>query len=180
LNDQSVYFTVTIDGKNGMWWNETFSGVDTVIEWPIAYRAVDYAPGREVPIQISLWRDGLVDAPCDISGAAGPLAHAKTLTLFYNLTSGEWHGDDYLGDPSGYGHASGAEDGNDREDDYEIWFDIFEAQQYWGEGRLTHWDKLAYGFNASRDCDDLDPDEVSGQSVSDLYRVDDDDTPIMK
>ena len=158
LNDQTVYFTILIDGVNSMWWNQTFTGCDNEIEWPMAYHEVDYEEGKEIPIQISLWKQGPISTPCDISGAEGDYAYGKTLTIFYNLTTGEWYGDDYLGDPSGYGHCSGFEDGNYDEDDYEIWFDIYEATEGWGEDRLTYWDKLAYGLNASREYGDVDLD----------------------
>jgi hypothetical protein len=162
MQDHDVRFAVLIDGQDSLWWAQTFSGMDISIEWPLATRTVAYEPGKEIPIQIGMFRAGMLDQPCDISGKDGTYDFGKTLTVFYNLTTGEWHGDDYLGDPSGYGHATGFEDGNYDEDDYEIWFDIYQLGDSWHEDRLTYWDKLSYGLDPAQEYgnEDLDNDGV--------------------
>lgn len=157
LEDQKIFFTILIDGTNAMRENQTFTGYDNVIEWPMAVKNIDYESGKEVSVQISLWKDGIFDTPCDISRQRGNYAYGKTVTVFYNLTTGEWYGDDYLGDGDGYGHASGFEDGIYDENDYEIWFDIFEGTSYWGD-RMTYWEKQMYGLNTSIDYANLDVD----------------------
>jgi hypothetical protein len=141
-----------------MWWTDIFQGIDNEIEWPLAYTVVNRYDQAEIPIQISLWKQGLFDTPCDISIAQGPYQFGSTVTIMYNLTTGEWTGDDFRGDANGYGHVSGFEDGNYDENDYEIWFDVYQAQHSWGEGRMTYSDKLAYGLNTSRNYDGIDID----------------------
>lgn len=164
LSDNRIQFTVLIDGNNAMSdFNPILSGYDTQIEWPLASLQVEYEINKEIPIQISLMKKGLLPSQCDISPQQGQYAFGKELTIFYNLSTGEWHGDDFCGDASGYGHASGFEDGIYNEDDYEIWFDVYEAESFYhGEGRLTYWDKLNMGLNASLnyDYDDIDGDGI--------------------
>ena len=156
MQNQSIFFKILIDGEESIWWKQIYRGMDIWFEWPMAWNTVDYESGKEVPIQIEMWKKGIVDKPCDISKQKGKYLYGKSLTLFYNLTTGEWYGDDELKDGNGYGHASGYEDGNYCEDDYEIWFDIVEWD---GDGdRLTYWEKLKYGFNTSKDYSKVDLD----------------------
>ncbi len=157
MQDNTIFFNILINGEESIWWQQKWNGMDIWFEWPMAWNLVKYEKGKEViPIQIEMWKKGIVDKPCDISGKEGDYLYGKSLTLFYNLTTGEWYGDDYLGDSNGYGHASGFEDGNYCENDYEIWFDILE----WDEDgdRLTYWEKLQYGFNVSKDYSRIDVD----------------------
>ena len=155
MQNQSVYLKILIDGEDSMWWSQTFKGMDIKIEWPMAYREIKYEKGKVIPIQIELWKKGIIDEPCDIAPRKGEYLYDRTVNLFYNLTTGEWYGDDYLGDGDGYGHVSGFDDGDYDEDDYEIWFDIIE----WDDNdRMTYWDKLAYGLNTSMDYGNVDVD----------------------
>ncbi|HEC82611.1 MAG TPA: hypothetical protein ENI53_01845 [Thermoplasmatales archaeon] len=155
MKNQTFFFKIFIDGKNSIWWNQTFNGMDLYFEWPMAYRTVNYKSKKEIPIQIELWKKGIINKPCDISGKKGNYIYGKSITVFYNLTTGEWYGDDYLKDSNGYGHCSGYEDGKYGEDDYEIWFDIYEGDD--GD-RLTYWEKIEYGLNTSIDYSKVDLD----------------------
>ena len=85
MHNQSVYFKVLINGNNSIWWYQTFKGMDIWFEWPMAYNIVKYDEGKEIPIQIELWRKGIIDEPCDISKQNGEYLYGKTLTIFYNL-----------------------------------------------------------------------------------------------
>lgn len=155
LENNTVYFKILINGEDSVWWKQEFKGLDIWLEWPVAWRTVKYENGV-IPIQIELWKKGIIDEPCDISRGKSPYLYGKSLNLFFNLTTGEWYGDDWLHDGNGYGHASGYEDGNYEENDYEIWFDIYERD---GDGdRLTYWEKLKYGLNTSKDYSELDLD----------------------
>jgi len=162
LQNESVYLKVFINGQDSVWWRQIFRGIDIWPEWAFAYNVVEYEENKEIPIQIELWKKGIIDQPCDISPQKGNYLYGKTLTLFYNLTSGEWHGDDWLGDASGYGHAGGHEDGNYDENDYEIWFDIYEivsTDGWWGgSDRMTPWEKAKYGLNESMEYGNVDID----------------------
>ncbi len=161
MHNQTVYLKVLIDGKDSIWWKQVYKGIDIWPEWAFAYNFVEYKENKEVPIQIELWRKGIIDKPCDISKKKGDYLYGKTLTIFYNLTSGEWYGDDFLGDGNGYGHSSGGEDGNYNEDDYEIWFDVREIinGSWWGrEDRMTYWEKIKYGLDPNKSYGSLDLD----------------------
>ena len=54
----------------------------------------------------------------------------RTVELDFDLETGTWSGDDFKGDPNGFGRASGEEDGSygsddgNDQDDAEVWFDI--------------------------------------------------------
>ncbi|MDD5778053.1 MAG: hypothetical protein PHU95_01205 [Candidatus Thermoplasmatota archaeon] len=157
------YLQIFIDGEYALWWEEVYEGTDIYFEWPMA--AAELAFDEEdsiIPIQIQVWqkRPGL-DRACDVSGAASPLLAGKTVTVFYDMRRGEWTGDDYLGDANGYGHTSGFEDGDEDENDCELWFDIYQMEEgdsWWGEfDRLTSWEKEhVYGLNASRNYCNVD------------------------
>ncbi|MBA3045724.1 MAG: hypothetical protein FP824_05880, partial [Euryarchaeota archaeon] len=86
------------------------------------------------------------------------------------LKTARWTGDDYPGDPNGYGHVSGEEDGDTRDqDDCELWFDITQ-NDYDGDG-LTWWQEVrerapgeeAYGTDPTAFTDDdVDWDGLTG------------------
>jgi hypothetical protein len=56
--------------------------------------------------------------------------------LSYNLKVGHWTGDDYIGDPSGYGRLNGCDDNSiyQQDRDCELWFDIYDCEidKRWG------------------------------------------------
>jgi len=119
-------------------------------------------------IQIALFDDNSAQAPndnkdrwCDISpesttqgsGYMPPSSYypdGRSLVLQYDLKTGQWAGDDFLGDGNGYGHASGLEDGSKEtdEDDCEIWFGITmndndgDGLAYWEEVNVFHTDPM--------------------------------------
>lgn len=163
------YFKVKINGENAVWWEQTFTGKDVYIEWPVAARTLPYDVEQSVDIQIELWEKNRLgfDKPCDISPGKSesslPITEAEKLTLTYDLKRGEWSGDDSLHDPTGYGHASGYEDLTYDERDYEIWFDVY---QLTGDGwfgsysRLTWWEKYhVYDLNPDESFDSVDFDD---------------------
>lgn len=160
-DNPTFYFRILINGSGSIFWKQEYSGKEILFEWPIATRKVDYFNG-EIPIQIELWKKGkIIDKPCDISKRKGDYLAEKSITIFYNLTTGEWKGDDYLNDSNGYGHVSGFGDGNYNEDDCEMWFDIVERyEESWMSegGRMTYWDKVRYGLDPSKDYSNVDVD----------------------
>ena len=157
-NEPQIYFKIYINGKDSVWWPEVYEGKDIWFEWPIAAREVPYNPDNSISIQIQVWeKKGLVDEACDVSKGKSPYLAGKTINLFYDIKRGEWTGDDFLGDKNGYGHCSGFEDGNENENDCEIWFDIYQWVERWGEDRLTYWEKVnVYHLNASKDYHEVD------------------------
>jgi len=90
-----------------------------------------------VNITIELWdkKTGL----CDLSQDYGNLRQARTAELIYSIATGIWWGDDYLGDPSGYGRLNGCDDNSiyqpDR--DCELFFNITQTD-FDGDG-LPYW-----------------------------------------
>ena len=154
--EPTFYFKVLINGVDAIRWREEYKGKEILIEWPIAGRKIDYFNGV-IPIQIELWKKGkIIDKPCDIGRGESPYLEGKAVTIFYNLTTGEWYGDDYLNDSDGYGHVSGLEDRNYNENDCEIWFDIYEDSE--SGGRMTYWDKIKYGLDPSKNYRNVDID----------------------
>jgi len=148
---------INIDGNAyevGHW-----KGIDVYPRWRHIQNVDD---GKEnVSIEIKLYE--IVNEEkilCDISPKQGDYT-GKVLKLTYSLKNGEWHGDDFLGDASGYGHVSGTEDGKYDENDYEIWFDIYQTD---ADGdRLTWYEEVfVYGTdpNASDYGKDYDNDGV--------------------
>ncbi|MBA3046527.1 MAG: hypothetical protein FP824_10005, partial [Euryarchaeota archaeon] len=70
----------------------------------------------------------------------------RTMFLVYSLKTGQWTGGDYPNDPNGYGHASGEEDDDPRDqDDCELWFDIRQDDRDADE--LTYGQEIAIGTN---------------------------------
>jgi hypothetical protein len=151
------YFSIIINGENAIWWEEIHKGFDIFFEWPTAAMTLPFNEDNSViPIQIEVWEKNRlgIDQPFDASGASSPYLAGKTITIFYDMKRGEWTGDDYLGDSSGYGHISGFEDENINESDCELWFDIYQiTDEYWWHetDRLTAWEKEhIYGLNATQ------------------------------
>ncbi|HDN96232.1 MAG TPA: hypothetical protein ENG71_04120 [Thermoplasmatales archaeon] len=156
LQNNKIYFKIYIDDEESQWWDQVFEGMDIWFEWPMAFKQVKYEENKVIPIRIEVWKKGIVDELCDISQDKGDYLYGKALKLFFNLTTGEWYGDDYLGDENGYGHSTGYEDGDYCQNDYEIWFDIYEWEE--DGDRMTYWEKIKYGLNTSRDYSNIDID----------------------
>ncbi len=160
-NEPQVYFKIYINGEDSVWGSEVYKGKDIWFEWPAAAKTIDYDPNGIIPIQIEVWeKKALIDKACDISKGKSPYLAGKTINLFYDIKRGEWTGNDYCGDKNGYGHCSGFEDGNEEENDCEIWFDIYQwgYRGWWGnEDRLTYWEKVnVYHLNASMNYNGMD------------------------
>ena len=69
-------------------------------------------------------------------------AQGYTTAMIYSLKTGHWMGDDFIGDPSGYGRFNsydGAGSANQPEWDCELWFNIYQTDYdgdtipYWTE-----------------------------------------------
>lgn len=142
-SEPRIYFKVYIDGEDAVQQSDIYKGKDVWIDKPIAKKEVPYDAEGKVNIQIQMWeKKPLMDRILDISKEKSLFHAGKTINLTYYLKRGNWTGDDFLGDENGYGHCSGFEDGNENENDCEIWFDIYEQGEGWGGDHLTYWEKV--------------------------------------
>jgi len=165
-NTPHVYLDIFIDGQSAMWWQDVFTGKEITIEWPVAAATIPYTPEEPVYIDIQLWEKHYLgrDQLCDISQDTG--GTSTSISLVYDVKRGEWTGDDFLHDSNGYGHTSGYEDGSYDQNDYEIWFDIYQLtghEYYSGYDRLTWYEKQnIYGLDSdlSQDNGDIDGDGI--------------------
>lgn len=112
---------------------------------------------EEVNIKIQLWDSNfLKDRLCDISSLSG-----NDVELVYNLKTGHWTGDDYVGsDASGYGRLNGCDDNTIyvRDRDCELWFDISQ-NDYDGDG-IPYWTEVnVYGTDPEVDDTGRDDDD---------------------
>jgi hypothetical protein len=137
LSDPDFYLKITINDKefiSDVWQNMMY------VENP------NWSVSSEVPkdnefvnVTIELWDKGKgMDFLCDISPDSGNYTQARTAELTYSIATGIWWGrgdtidddnylgDDYLGDPSGYGRLSGIDDNSiyEQDRDCELWFTI--------------------------------------------------------
>ena len=156
LNEEpTMELEISIDGTTyevGPW-----KGLDVYPRWR---HIQDVDDGKEnVSIEVKLYEiQGEEKILSDISPADGDYT-GKTLKLTYSIKTGEWWGEDWLGDENGYGHASGTEDGNYGENDYEIFFDIYQTDAdgdrltYWEEVNVYHTDPNASDYGKDYDND---------------------------
>jgi hypothetical protein len=84
-----------------------------------------------------------------------------TAHMIYNLKTGHWTGDDYVGDPSGYGRLNSCDVKNiyQPERDCEIWFNI--NQTDYDKDGIPYWTEVyTYGTDPKHDNtgEDLDGD----------------------
>lgn len=99
--------------------------------WQISHDVPDYE--EEVSITLQLWdakdETATSDRLCDISGDTGGSDDAYDAELIYNIKTGHWTGDDFVGDPSGYGRLNGCDDGTiyEQDRDCELWFSIIQT-----------------------------------------------------
>ncbi|MBC7129471.1 MAG: hypothetical protein H5T45_07090 [Thermoplasmatales archaeon] len=78
----------------------------------------------------------------------------KRFNIFYDLATGSWFGDDFIGDGDGYGHI--------RFSNYEIWFDV--TYNDYDNDRLTYWEEINIYHTNPYESDygiDYDNDGVS-------------------
>ncbi|HEC77149.1 MAG TPA: hypothetical protein ENI33_07855 [Thermoplasmatales archaeon] len=140
--EPQIVIDIIIDGKGFEVRN--WKGLDVYPRWRHIQNVNDSK--EKVSIEIKLYEMvGDEKILCDISPEQGDYT-GKALELIYSLKDGSWQGEDFLGDESGYGHSSGTEDGNYNENDYEIWFDIYQTD---ADGdRLTWYEEVfVYGTN---------------------------------
>ena len=159
----SLYVSVSVNG-------ETL--VSPMLDGPACYdvgwRATISVPVDmvEVPVTLQLWAlDDGGEQSCDIGGSdTGAMMNTgRSATLLYNRSTGDWTGDDYRGDPSGYGRLNGCDDGSiyTAEYDCELWFSISGSDTD-GDG-LTDWEETnVYGTDpmVSDTDSDIDGDGV--------------------
>ena len=167
------YLWVRCTDSEGSEWlkSETTTGYDFIKEnddyiYPDSKFIFNVSDDSEiVEIIITLWDDDdkseinddfqdtvdSTDDPCDISIQEGcdltgeNWEDTSAIVLDYNLKTGQWSGDDgYDGDPNGYGHTSGNEDGStdSDENDCEIWFDIWQGGDGDDGDGLTYWEEV--------------------------------------
>jgi hypothetical protein len=117
---------------------ETYENIDPVYPrwlpyWPeTPWRAIFDVPdnARDIDVYIELW-DADRDDPypyldpddlCDISGSD------SDVHIVFSTVTRTWSGDDYEGDPNGYGFVSGEEDGSTGtdQDDCGLWFSVLD------------------------------------------------------
>ncbi len=141
INDQEFTSNIWMDSK--YIYNPDFSATINV-------------PDDEeiVTVTIQLWdwnEDG--DVLCDIGN------QNDDVTILYSIKTGRWTGDDYLGDPSGYGRLNGCDDGHiyGGRRDAELWFTIYQ-NDYDTDG-VPYWMEVyEYGTNPELDNSDDDTD----------------------
>ncbi|MDD3492516.1 MAG: hypothetical protein PHZ19_03355 [Candidatus Thermoplasmatota archaeon] len=156
--EPTLWMEITVDGTTvkdiGPW-----GGIDAYPRWR---HLADVDDGKEnVSIEIRLFEgQGENLVPCDVGPRSG-IDGGRALHLTYSLRDGTWRGDDYRGDPSGYGRATGAEDGNLEENDYEVWFSVYQTDAdgdrltWYEETYVYGTDPLASDYHADGDGDGI-------------------------
>jgi hypothetical protein len=142
IENPEYYLNILINGEESAWRQNIITERVAWFEWPIGYKVFsEYSDSPlSIDIEIMIKNKMWFDTKADIS--PGP---EKTLSLTYDPKRGDWSGGDYRGDVSGYGHATGFEDGNYNEKDFEIWFEIYQMEtynNYYLDGdSLTYWEE---------------------------------------
>ncbi|MFC1748863.1 hypothetical protein ACFL2V_08645 [Pseudomonadota bacterium] len=129
--DPDFYLKLSINGH--VYTSQTWENTKYLYEpvWQIIHNVPD--DQEEVSIILQLWdaQDGSAtsDRLCDISEDTGNTDDAYDVELTYNIKTGHWSGDDYVGDQSGYGRLNGCDDGTiyQQDRDCELWFDIYQT-----------------------------------------------------
>ena len=127
---------------------------------------------------------------CDVDGSSLQLCDivndGKIAILAYDHRTGSWSGNDYHGDPNGYGHVSGNEDGStdvvniDGESDCELWFtmrmnDYWEDHDHlscWEEVNVYNSDPLFSDSNGDWDGDGIPNDYEDQHGLNPAYASD--------
>jgi hypothetical protein len=160
LSDPDFYVKVMIND------NESISDVwenTKYVENPNWNASAEVPKDTEfVNISIALWdKNMMTDRVCDISpDGSGNYTQVRTVELTYSIATGVWWGDDYLGDPSGYGRLSGIDDNSiyQQDRDCELWFTISQNDfdgdgfPYWLETNMYNTSPLI--DNRGEDIDD--------------------------
>lgn len=107
-----------------------------------------------VDVKIQLWSS---EENCDKLLDISPIYGKYDADMVYSVATGHWTGEDYLGDPSGYGRLNGCDDGSiyKNEGDCELWFDIYQ-NDYDGDG-IPYWMEVnVYGTDPEVDDTGID------------------------
>ncbi|HVQ01430.1 MAG TPA: hypothetical protein VMT57_07950 [Candidatus Thermoplasmatota archaeon] len=114
-----------------------------------------------VNVTIELWSKSKIgDILCDLCSDYGTIRQCYTAELTYSIATGIWWGDDYLGDPSGYGRLSGIDDNSiyEQDRDCELWFAI--TQTDYDHDGLPYWlETTMYNTSPLVDNRGLDPNQ---------------------
>lgn len=117
-------------------WNKT-----KYVEKPNWSATAEVPKDKEfVNVTIELWdKNRGINRFCDISPDFGNFTQCRTAELTYSIATGIWWGDDYLGDPSGYGRLNGCDDNSiyQQDRDCELWFNI--TQTDYDHDGLPYW-----------------------------------------
>jgi hypothetical protein len=143
-------------------WNDTKYVMDP--DWNATLNVPDDV--ENVTITIQLWSHETEDILYDLSGDID----TYDVSVVYSIKTGYWTGDDFLGDPSGYGRLCGCDDGsiygNFR--DCELWFDI--TQNDADGDHIPYWYEVnTLGTDPMVDDTLLDPDNDSIPTYWEYY-----------
>lgn len=153
LNPPSFYLTVWINDEVF----ESPAWIDSHVVSPDLSFTCDVPDHEEfVSIRVGLFEKNIFgsDHLWDITSRKKP----SFAYLNYSIKTGHWTGDDYLGDPSGYGRLNGYDDGNynKRIRVAEMFFDI-NQNDYDGDG-IPYWVEV-YEYGTDPTVDNRGEDE---------------------
>ena len=105
VSDPDFFVKVFINNKEFISpiWNDTSYLYNC---WSITNNVPDELEIVNITIQLWDWNHDENNL-CDISGKANYNDNGYDVHLVYNLRTGNWNGDDYIGDPSGFGRVCG-------------------------------------------------------------------------
>jgi hypothetical protein len=155
-NSTNPDFSVVLEINNEQFFSPVWENSRYLydINWTVCKNVPDNI--SEVKIKIQLFDNNIL---CDISDDTVN----KSAELIYDIRTNHWTGDDYIGDPSGYGRLNGCDDGSYyvEEKDCEIWFDIYQNDfdndkiPSWAEINLYHSDPFIDSSNNDFDKDGI-------------------------
>ncbi len=147
-------------------WNKTRYLYD--LNWSATLPIADEIETVNITMQLGDLQDNEIII-CDISGKTSSPLDNYTVNIVYNVSTGQWTGDDEWGDPSGYGRLNGCDDGSiyQQDRDCELWFDITQTESIMNNATDDpnhdgipvwwdyHWgyDPFAYDNHSKRDPD---------------------------
>lgn len=117
-----------------------------------------------VNITIQLWDENFLENRiCDLGPKTNEKIDGYEVNLVYDLRTGHWSGDDYIGDESGLGRVCGCDDGSiyEKEYDCELWFNIYQDDfdndglPSWVETNVYHTDPLVDNTGEDLDGDGI-------------------------
>jgi len=152
------YLKLTINNQEYV--SEVCNNTDYLYDyWSVSKNIPDDIELVNISLQLLDYND---DGPvlCDINKQKNVDDNGLDITVYYNIKTGNWFGDDYnIGDGSGYGRACGTGDGSvyKNEKDCEIWFDIH--QNDYDEDGIPYWiETNIYGTDPTVDNSGEDND----------------------